>query len=147
MLHFVRGDIFKSQAQIITNPVNCVGVMGKGLALAFKNAYPRSFDEYRKLCTAGALRVGVPCLSSADTRAILLFPTKDHWRNPSRLEYVDDGLKYLAEHYQEMGIESLALLKKLKKSKNGIQQLHQSVGCLSRYMMICQMIWFAKTLL
>lgn len=111
MLHFVHGDIFKSQAQVITNPVNCVGVMGKGLALAFKNAYPRSFDEYRKLCTAGALRPGVPCLSYTDTRAILLFPTKDHWRNSSRLEYVNDGLKYLAEHYQEMGIESLALPK------------------------------------
>mgnify|MGYP004458914883 FL=1 len=111
MLHFVHGDIFKSQAQVITNPVNCVGVMGKGLALAFKNAYPRSFDEYRKLCTAGVLRPGVPCLSSADTRLILLFPTKDHWRNPSKTEYIEDGLKFLAEHYQKLGIESLALPK------------------------------------
>ena len=111
MLYFVHGDIFKSQAQTITNPVNCVGVMGKGLALAFKNAYPRSFNEYRKLCSVGTLRPGVPCLSNADIRAILLFPTKDHWRNPSEIEYIEDGLKFLAEHYQEMDIESLALPK------------------------------------
>ena len=111
MLHFVHGDIFKSQMQVITNPVNCVGVMGKGLALAFKNAYPLHFKEYHRICLLGALRVGVPRLIETDTRPILIFPTKHHWRNPSQIEFIDEGLKYLADHYQEMGIKSLALPK------------------------------------
>lgn len=111
MIRYVHGDIFLSTMQTITNPVNCVGVMGKGLALEFKNRYPRQFADYRKMCMAHQIAPGVPAVTNADCRSILLFPTKDHWRNPSEIQFIDEGLKYLAEHYEAMGIRSLALPK------------------------------------
>ena len=111
MLRFVHGDIFLSTMHTITNPVNCVGVMGKGLAFEFKNRYPRHFTDYRKMCQEHKIAPGVPAVTRADCRSILLFPTKDHWRNPSELQFIEEGLKFIAEHYEEMGIYSLALPK------------------------------------
>lgn len=111
MLTIIRsGNIFNSNAQMLVNPVNCVGVMGKGLALDFKRRYPRMFVSYEALCRSHALKPGEPCLffSSDNTPDILLFPTKDDWRNPSRLEWIDKGLQWFAGNYSAYDIKSVA---------------------------------------
>ena len=105
-----QGDIFKSSCEVIANPINCVGVMGGGLALAFKKRFPKHFDIYKKMCDRGEIRVGELYIVDGDEEhKVLLFPTKIHWRNPSLMEYVVDGLKYLAENYEKMDIKSIAI--------------------------------------
>jgi O-acetyl-ADP-ribose deacetylase (regulator of RNase III) len=109
MVTFVKGDILRSPAQVITNPINCVGVMGKGLALEFKKAHSAMFNDYKRRCMSGEVQIGRPYLWEDDTTQILLFPTKNHWREPSSLDGVEEGLKFLAANYRELGITSLAL--------------------------------------
>ena len=105
-----QGDIFESSCEVIVNPINCVGVMGGGLALAFKKKFPKHFDIYKKMCDRGEIRVGELYIVDGDeNHKVLLFPTKIHWKNPSLMEYVVDGLKYLAENYEKMGIKSVAI--------------------------------------
>lgn len=110
-IHYLKGDIFDSQAQVIVNTVNCKGVMGKGLALAFKQQYPDMFLTYQQECKTGKLRIGRPTLYQKSTPWILNFPTKDHWKFPSKMEYIEKGLAYFAAHYKEAGITSIAFPK------------------------------------
>jgi O-acetyl-ADP-ribose deacetylase (regulator of RNase III) len=109
MITFVKGNIFDSPAQVITNTVNCVGVMGKGLALEFKNRFSTLFEDYKQRCDRGQVRPGEPYLWQNDKVQILNFPTKRHWKDDSRPDDIEAGLRYLAAHYQEMGIYTLAL--------------------------------------
>jgi len=112
-LSFVTGDILESTAQCIVNPVNTVGVMGSGLALKFKKRYPSMFDAYKIQCKNGSLNTGRLMfykMSDAD-RIICLFPTKQHWQNPSTLEYIDRGLDAFIQHYAEWDITSVAFPK------------------------------------
>lgn len=103
------GDMFESKCTTIVNTVNCVGVMGKGIALEFKRRYPQMYREYVDRCDAGDVRPGKPYVhDNGDGTKILNFPTKDHWRSPSRLSYVADGLDWFVEHYEECGIQSIA---------------------------------------
>lgn len=110
MVKAVVGDMFKSEAQTLVNTVNCVGIMGKGIALEFKNRFPDMFEDYRKRCEARKVRLGQPYVHRRLTTPwILNFPTKDHWRSVSRIEDIIRGLDYLRRHYQEWGITSLAV--------------------------------------
>jgi O-acetyl-ADP-ribose deacetylase (regulator of RNase III) len=110
MLSLIAGDIFQSTAQTLTIAVNTQGVMGKGQALQAKRLFPDVFEEYRVLCAKKMLRVGEPALVNAKSgRLFLLFPTKAHWRENSKLAYIEDGLRFLAENYGVWGIKSLAL--------------------------------------
>lgn len=109
MVTYVQGDIFQSPAQVLTNTVNCVGVMGKGVALEFKNRYEGLFDSYKALCDKNAVIPGKPYLWENDQVQILNFPTKRHWKDDSRLDDIEAGLKYLAANYATMGIDSLAM--------------------------------------
>ncbi len=111
MITYLRGDIFSSQAQVLVNPVNTVGVMGKGLALQFKSRYPEMFAYYQRMCRGQLLDVGKLCLWKSPEKWILLFPTKKHWRDPSKLEYIESGLRKLAENYERLRIESVAFPK------------------------------------
>lgn len=105
-----QGDIFKSSCEVIANPINCVGVMGGGLALAFKKKFPEHFETYKKMCQNGEIKVGeLYVIDGDENHKVLLFPTKIHWKNPSLMEYVVDGLKYLAENYEKMDIKSIAI--------------------------------------
>lgn len=109
-LTLMQGDIFQSTAQTLTIAVNTQGVMGKGQALQAKRLFPDVFKQYQRLCAEKTLRVGEPALvGSKSGRKFLLFPTKAHWRENSRLSYITDGLRFLAENCQAWGIESLAL--------------------------------------
>jgi O-acetyl-ADP-ribose deacetylase (regulator of RNase III) len=107
------GDIFASDAEALVNPVNCVGVMGKGLALAFKKRFPRNFESYADACRVGMLRPGkvyvVPLWAKARPRYIINFPTKRHWREPSRSEDIAAGLADLVAVIREHDIRSVAI--------------------------------------
>lgn len=104
------GDMFGSEAQTLVNTVNCVGVMGKGIALAFKERFPEMFKDYVARCKAGKVRLGEPYLYAQLVGPwILNFPTKDHWRSVSKLSDIVAGLRYLEEHYREWGIASMAV--------------------------------------
>ena len=110
-IHYLKGDIFDSKAQVIVNTVNCKGVMGKGLALAFKQKYPDMFPVYENECKTGRLTIGRLMLYRKSAPWILNFPTKNHWRNPSKLEYLEKGLAFLIDHYKKAGITSIAFPK------------------------------------
>jgi O-acetyl-ADP-ribose deacetylase (regulator of RNase III) len=110
-IKYQRGDIFESKAQVIVNTVNCQGVMGKGLALAFKQRYPAMFPVYQQECKAGRLRIGRPSLYKESTPWILNFPTKDTWKANSKIEYLEKGLEYFVGNYKKVGITSIAFPK------------------------------------
>ncbi len=106
----LEGNIFDSQAQTLVNTVNCVGVMGKGIALEFKKRFPEMYKEYVIRCESNQVKLGFPYLfKRTDEPWILNFPTKDHWRSISRLEDIIRGLDFIAKHYEEWGITSLAV--------------------------------------
>jgi O-acetyl-ADP-ribose deacetylase (regulator of RNase III) len=110
MTRILIGDIFESQAQTLVNAVNCVGVMGKGIAEQFKRRFPAMFDDYKRRCKRKDVRLGEPYLyRDSSGIQIVNFPTKGHWRSPSRLADVEHGLDYLAKHAVEWNIASLAL--------------------------------------
>ncbi len=110
MITVVRGDLFKSKAQTLVNTVNCVGVMGKGIALGFKKRFPDMFADYVLRCEAGEVKLGQPYLyRSLLPPWVLNFPTKDHWRSVARLSDITNGLDHLTAHYTDWGIQSLAV--------------------------------------
>ena len=107
------GNIFLSPAQALVNPVNCVGVMGKGLAAQFRDHFVENHIQYKLACKNGELRVGIPYLHDegrfAKPRYIINFPTKKHWKNQSQLEDIDRGLISLAGIVTLMKIKSIAI--------------------------------------
>lgn len=111
MLKYVRGDIFNSPAQVLVNTVNTVGVMGKGIALSFKKKYPEMFTIYRKACDKHQLVIGKLMLWYGPDHWILNFPTKEHWRNPSKMEYIEKGLMAFQRKYADYNITSIAFPK------------------------------------
>ncbi len=108
------GDLLKVEADAIVNTVNCVGVMGKGIALQFKKKWPENFKAYEKACKAGSIRPGSMFVHELGRLAgkpyfIINFPTKDHWRGKSELSFIEDGLKDLVRMVREHGIRSIAI--------------------------------------
>lgn len=119
MLEFVKGDFFDFDADIRVNTVNCVGVMGAGVALAFKNKYPEMFREYVRKCKENEIYPGKPCVWKQEDMfskgiEIINFPTKNHWRNPSKYEYIEDGLVWLSNYL---------------KNKEGLTITLPALGC------------------
>ena len=101
MLEYMEGNIFDSPAQVIVNPVNTVGVMGKGIALEFKKRYPDMFTAYRTACEKHQLTTGKLMLWRGPDHWVLMFPTKQNWRNPSKIEYIEAGLLKFVNTYAE----------------------------------------------
>lgn len=108
MLTYLEGDIFHSLAQVIVNTVNTAGVMGKGIALTFRNRYPEMYSIYRQACACHKLTIGRLLLWYGTDHWVLNFPTKEHWRNPSKLEYIEQGLKKFDQKYLDYNIYSVA---------------------------------------
>lgn len=113
-LTFKTGDLFKEPAEAIVNTVNCVGVMGKGVALEVKRRWPDNFKAYRRLCDQGLLRPGRMYVHEegdmlSGRRFLINFPTKDHWRDPSRLEYIEEGLVDLVAQVERLGIRTVVM--------------------------------------
>ena len=104
------GDILKSKAQTLINTVNCVGIMGKGIALEFKTRFPDMFKDYVERCERKEVKLGVPYLfERSPPPNIINFPTKDHWKSVSRIDDIERGLQYLLAHYKNWGLTSLAI--------------------------------------
>lgn len=114
MITFTTGNLLESDAEALVNTVNTVGVMGKGIALMFKEHFPENFRAYASASKRGEIKVGsIFATERADItggpRWIINFPTKQHWRNPSREDWVRDGLEDLVRFIKENGIRSIAL--------------------------------------
>src|SRR5258708_15261534 len=109
MVKELIGSVFESKVQTLVNAVNCVGVMGKGLALEFKKRYPAMFDDYAERCARKQVRLGEPYLFRDRSGTLIVnFPTKDNWRSPSRLADIEHGLDYFVQPHAQWGIESVA---------------------------------------
>lgn len=108
MYRISEGTVFNQEADLIVNTVNCDGFMGKGLALEFKLRYPEMFAEYKSMCANNEIKVGNVYLHESNGTKILSFPTKNHWRYPSKIEYIEEGLKNFLDNYQSFGIQSVA---------------------------------------
>lgn len=109
MIRFTQGDMFETPADIRVNTVNCVGVMGAGVALAFKERLPEMFREYKKECSAERIRPGKLHVWRSLSDWVINFPTKRHWREDSRYEDIESGLVALREYLQPLGPVKLAL--------------------------------------
>lgn len=109
VVKYVTTSVFDSPAQTLVNTVNTVGVMGKGIALEFKRRYPPMYERYKTFCTQGSFGIGQLYVYRTADKWILNFPTKKHWRNPSKLEYIEAGLAKLVATYTDQGITSISL--------------------------------------
>jgi O-acetyl-ADP-ribose deacetylase (regulator of RNase III) len=111
MIRETTGDILLTDAEALVNPVNTVGVMGAGLAAQVKHTFPVIFREYKDACQRGGLRIGFVIAHPTGThpRYIISFPTKQHWRDPSKLEWIDRGLMSLRQTVEELNIRSVAI--------------------------------------
>jgi O-acetyl-ADP-ribose deacetylase (regulator of RNase III)/uncharacterized protein YwgA len=110
MISVLVGNLLKSKAQTLVNTVNCVGVMGKGIALEFKRAFPDMYEDYARRCGRHEVTLGQPYpYYLSDGRIVLNFPTKDHWRSPSKLDDIVLGMKHLIKSYKDWGITSIAV--------------------------------------
>jgi len=108
MLVYHRTNLLDSNAQTLVNTVNCVGVMGKGIALNFKQRYPDMFRAYKRVCDAHLLDVGKLLLWQGPDHWVLNFPTKKHWRYPSRVEWIEAGLEKFVAEYSRRGITDVS---------------------------------------
>ena len=113
MITFVKGDLLADSAQALVNTVNTVGVMGKGIALQFKELFPENYKIYRKACKDGKFTTGMLLITESQklsgTKLIINFPTKTTWRKPSEYSYIESGLEALRNKIQEIGIQSIAI--------------------------------------
>lgn len=112
MVRFTQGDILKTDAEALVNTVNCVGVMGRGVALQFKHAYPDNFRSYAAACKRGDVQPGrmfVFETGALTPRLIVNFPTKRHWRGRSRIEYIQSGLDALVDEIRVRNVKSVAI--------------------------------------
>ena len=113
MIEYKTGDILAEEAEALVNTVNCVGVMGRGIALQFKRAFPENFKAYATQCKRNEMRPGrVFVFETGEMllpRYIINFPTKRHWRGKSRMEDIESGLGSLLEEIRSHGIRSIAI--------------------------------------
>jgi O-acetyl-ADP-ribose deacetylase (regulator of RNase III) len=137
-LKYIQGNIFNSKCQTVVNTVNCVGVMGKGIAQVYKLRYPLMFNEYKKHCQNQLIKPGLLWLFNKQDNApwILNFPTKIHWKYPSKIEWVESGLKKFVETYEEKGITSIAF--PLLGTHNGGLSTHEVKALMDEYLSKCQ---------
>ena len=113
MIEFHHDNLLEAEAEALVNTVNTVGVMGKGIALQFKKKFPENFKAYARACKNDKVKIGkmftVPLDKLTDPRYIINFPTKRHWREKSRLEYVRDGLEDLLHEIERLDLRSVAV--------------------------------------
>jgi O-acetyl-ADP-ribose deacetylase (regulator of RNase III) len=113
MIENCKGNLLQANVEALVNPVNCVGVMGKGLALEFKKTYPDNFYHYQKGCNEGKIRPGQVFItlnnSLINPLYIINFPTKDHWKDKSKLEDIKTGLTALVRDINRLQIKSIAI--------------------------------------
>ena len=113
MILYSKGDLLKADVEALVNAVNCVGVMGKGIALQFKQAFPGNFKAYEQACKQGKVKLGTMHVYEtglpSNPKYIINFPTKQHWKDKSDLQDVKDGLENLISVVQELNIKLIAI--------------------------------------
>src|SRR5256885_1323275 len=113
MIALKMGDILADSAEALVNTVNCVGIMGRGIALQFKKAFPDNYKAYEDACKAGEMKPGRMLVFDTGklhgTRYVINFPTKRHWKGKSKLEDVELGLVALVDDVKRLGIRSIAI--------------------------------------
>src|SRR5690625_1827997 len=113
MIHYKQGNLLDDQAEALVNTVNCIGVMGKGIALQFKQAYPEVFKTYAKEAKKCNIKIGkmhvVPTDLLPGTKYVINFPTKSHWKEKSKMYYIEEGLNDLVKTIHELDIRSIAI--------------------------------------
>lgn len=107
-LKVIKGNIFTSQCQTLVNTINCVGVMGAGIALEYRLRYPAMYSRYVTLCKEQKIDIGLLWIFKSSDKWVLNFPTKKHWKAPSEESFLHTGLKKFIQTYRERGITSIA---------------------------------------
>lgn len=112
-IEFKRGDLLTAEVEALVNAVNCVGVMGRGIALQFRKAFPENYEAYKTACSRGRVRPGrlftFELGRLTNPRYIINFPTKNHWKDDSHMEYIDSGLAALVREVRGLTICSIAI--------------------------------------
>jgi len=113
MLEITRGDILKADTEALVNTVNCVGVMGRGIALQFRKAFPENFKTYKSACDKEKFRPGMMLVYDLNRfenpRYVVNFPTKRHWKGKSKIEDIESGLEALVKEVAKLNIRSIAI--------------------------------------
>ena len=114
MIHYVKGNLLESAAEALVNTVNTVGVMGKGIALQFRETFPENYRVYREACKNNNFHVGEILVTEDDNlisghKIIMNFPTKAHWKMPSEYSYIESGLSALKKEIAQRHIKSIAI--------------------------------------
>lgn len=142
MITELTGNIFTTKCNTIVNTVNCVGVMGAGIAYECRLRYPEMYEKYQTLCKDKVLKIGTLWIYKASNKSILNFPTKNDWKQPSKIEYLEKGLQKFVDTYKEKEITSIAF-PLLGASHGGLSQ-EQSLSTMKRYLTQCNIeieIW------
>lgn len=135
MIEIITGNIFTTKSQTIVNTVNCVGVMGAGIAYECRLRYPNMYKRYVDICKAKQLQIGTLWLYKTDNKWILNFPTKYDWKYESKIEYLEKGLLKFVETYKAKGIQSIAF-PVLGASNGGIPE-EISISLMKKYLSQC----------
>jgi O-acetyl-ADP-ribose deacetylase (regulator of RNase III) len=137
-IRIIKGNIFNTRLQTIVNTINCVGVMGKGIALVFKLRYPNMFKQYQMYCAQGLIEIGKLWLYKGEPNApwVLNFPTKTHWKLPSEYEYIEKGLQKFVDTYKEKQITSAAF--PLLGASNGQLDSNRVLRIMQEYLSQCE---------
>ena len=109
MIEYRNTTVFNSNCEAIVNTVNCIGVMGAGLALEFSLRYPTMLEEYKKDCENKLVNIGKVNIYKDENQIILNFPTKYHWKFPSKIEWVEKGLEFIVQNYKKWNVKSIAI--------------------------------------
>jgi O-acetyl-ADP-ribose deacetylase (regulator of RNase III) len=134
-LRIICGNIFTSKCQTIVNTVNCVGVMGAGIALECRLRYPDMYQQYSTLCNDGKINIGTLWIYKAPERWLLNFPTKEHWKYPTKEEYLHAGLRKFMDTYEDRGIQSVAF--PVLGAQNGGLEPTRSIEIMEAYLRDC----------
>ena len=113
MIKLTQGNMLEADVEALVNTVNCVGIMGKGIALQFKQAFRDNFHAYANACRKGEVKPGrmfiFPTNKMFNPKYIINFPTKRHWKEKSKLEYIEQGLNALVTEVRRLGIKTIAI--------------------------------------
>ena len=134
-LQVISGNIFTSTCQTIVNTVNCVGVMGAGIALECRLRYPAMYQQYSSLCNENKIDIGTLWIYKSKDRWILNFPTKKHWKYPTKEEFLHSGLRKFMGTYEAKGIESIAF--PVLGAQNGGLEATRSIEIMESYLRDC----------
>lgn len=134
-LRIISGNIFTSSCQTIVNTVNCVGIMGAGIALECRLRYPAMYQQYADLCKEKKIDIGTLWIYKATERWILNFPTKQHWKYPTKEEYLHAGLRKFMGTYEARGVESIAF--PVLGAQNGGLDAGRSIEIMESYLRDC----------